>query len=280
MFDITPERKVARRIEWLTGRKARRTRRHRERPRLHDQSALAVENTVMGGPPHPGQVEPGHPGGQHLGDVAQHRRPGPRLRPARQVLHPHRQDQYDVGHASSTLAARCRLHRADLPARPVQSRRESLHRRLSDLARFQLAALVERRAQPALQGQRPRGRSCDHAYGHLQPRQARQLRQRRRCGSAPARRSPRNGSTTWGCLMIGDRQAGGQVGDRNPCTMPYIMAFFLPRRDGDRPKVVPEGAVNFGFLGQLAESHPRDVIFTIEYSVRTAMEAVYTLLDI
>jgi oleate hydratase len=62
--------------------------------------------------------------------------------------------------------------------------------------------------------------------------------------------------------------------------MPYITAFFLPRRDGDRPKVVPEGAVNFGFLGQLAESHPRDVIFTVEYSVRTAMEAVYTLLDI
>ena len=54
----------------------------------------------------------------------------------------------------------------------------------------------------------------------------------------------------------------------------------MPRRDGDRPKVIPEGAVNFGFLGQLAESHPRDVIFTIEYSMRTAMEAVYTMLDI
>ena len=66
----------------------------------------------------------------------------------------------------------------------------------------------------------------------------------------------------------------------HPCMMPYITAFFLPRRDGDRPQVVPEGAVNFGFLGQFAESHPRDVIFTVEYSVRTAMEAVYTLLDI
>ena len=66
----------------------------------------------------------------------------------------------------------------------------------------------------------------------------------------------------------------------HPCMMPYITAFFLPRRDGDRPKVTPEGAVNFGFLGQLAESHPRDVIFTVEYSARTAMEAVYTLLDI
>jgi oleate hydratase len=61
--------------------------------------------------------------------------------------------------------------------------------------------------------------------------------------------------------------------------MPYITAFFLPRREGDRPKVVPQHAVNFGFLGQFAET-PRDVIFTIEYSVRTAMEAVYMLLDI
>lgn len=65
-----------------------------------------------------------------------------------------------------------------------------------------------------------------------------------------------------------------------PCMMPYITAFFLPRRDGDRPAVVPQGAINLGFLGQFAESSPRDVIFTVEYSIRTAMEAVYTLLDI
>jgi hypothetical protein len=67
---------------------------------------------------------------------------------------------------------------------------------------------------------------------------------------------------------------------RHPCMMPFITAFFLPRRAGDRPAVVPQVAVNFGFLGQFAESSPRDVIFTVEYSVRTAMEAVYTLLDI
>ena len=66
----------------------------------------------------------------------------------------------------------------------------------------------------------------------------------------------------------------------HPCMMPYITAFFLPRRAGDRPDVIPEGAVNFGFLGQFAESSQRDVIFTIEYSIRTAMEAVYTLLNI
>lgn len=64
-----------------------------------------------------------------------------------------------------------------------------------------------------------------------------------------------------------------------PVMMPYITAFFMPRRKGDRPLVVPDGCVNFAFLGQFAET-PRDTIFTTEYSVRTAMEAVYTLLDI
>lgn len=64
-----------------------------------------------------------------------------------------------------------------------------------------------------------------------------------------------------------------------PVMMPYITAFFMPRRAGDRPAVVPEGAVNFAFIGQFAET-PRDTIFTTEYSVRTGMEAVYTLLDI
>ena len=37
--------------------------------------------------------------------------------------------------------------------------------------------------------------------------------------------------------------------------------------------------MNFAFLGQFAET-PRDTIFTIEYSMRTGMESVYTLLDI
>lgn len=63
------------------------------------------------------------------------------------------------------------------------------------------------------------------------------------------------------------------------CYMPYINAFFQPRKQTDRPLVVPEGAVNFAFVGQFAET-PRDTIFTTEYSIRTGMEAVYTLLDI
>ena len=53
----------------------------------------------------------------------------------------------------------------------------------------------------------------------------------------------------------------------------------MPRAKGDRPDVVPEGAVNFAFIGQFAET-PRDTIFTTEYSMRTGMEAVYTLLGI
>lgn len=64
-----------------------------------------------------------------------------------------------------------------------------------------------------------------------------------------------------------------------PVMMPYIDAFFMPRNDTDRPKVVPDGAVNFAFLGQFAEI-ARDTIFTTEYSMRTGMEAVYTLLDV
>ena len=64
-----------------------------------------------------------------------------------------------------------------------------------------------------------------------------------------------------------------------PVMMPYIDAFFMPRAIEDRPKVVPDGAVNFAVLGQFAEL-PRDTIFTTEYSMRTGMEAVYTLLNV
>ncbi|BBX89679.1 oleate hydratase [Mycolicibacterium boenickei] len=64
-----------------------------------------------------------------------------------------------------------------------------------------------------------------------------------------------------------------------PVMMPYVTSFFMPRQAGDRPAVVPEGAVNFAFIGQFAET-TRDCIFTTEYSVRTGMEAAYQLLGI
>ena len=63
------------------------------------------------------------------------------------------------------------------------------------------------------------------------------------------------------------------------CYMPYINAFFQPRKWSDRPLVVPHGSVNFAFIGQFVET-PRDTIFTTEYSIRTGMEAVYTLLNV
>lgn len=64
-----------------------------------------------------------------------------------------------------------------------------------------------------------------------------------------------------------------------PVMMPYVTSFFMPRKAGDRPAVVPEDSVNFAFIGQFAET-TRDCIFTTEYSVRTAMEATYQLLGV
>jgi oleate hydratase len=64
-----------------------------------------------------------------------------------------------------------------------------------------------------------------------------------------------------------------------PVMMPYITSQFARRSVGDRPLVVPEGAANFAFLGQFTEI-PEDVVFTVEYSVRGAMQAVYALTGI
>jgi len=64
-----------------------------------------------------------------------------------------------------------------------------------------------------------------------------------------------------------------------PCMLPYITSQFLVREKGDRPLVVPEVSHNIAFIGQFAEV-PEDVVFTVEYSVRTAQTAVYTLLGL
>jgi oleate hydratase len=56
--------------------------------------------------------------------------------------------------------------------------------------------------------------------------------------------------------------------------MPYIDAQFQRRVVEDRPLVVPKGARNYAFLGQFTEI-PEGVVFTVEYSVRSAMMAVY-----
>jgi oleate hydratase len=62
-----------------------------------------------------------------------------------------------------------------------------------------------------------------------------------------------------------------------PCDMPYVNNIWLPRRRTDRPSVVPGGATNLGLIGQYAEV-PLDIAFTIEYSARTAWEAIHQLL--
>ena len=64
-----------------------------------------------------------------------------------------------------------------------------------------------------------------------------------------------------------------------PVIYPFITAGLLPRAVGDRPDTVPEGAVNFGFIGQFARIEG-EAMFTAEYAVRSAMEAVYKLMDV
>jgi oleate hydratase len=62
-----------------------------------------------------------------------------------------------------------------------------------------------------------------------------------------------------------------------PCYMPYVNNIWLPRRRGDRPPPVLEGATNLGLIGQYVEM-PREIAFTIECSVRSAWETIYVLL--
>jgi oleate hydratase len=64
-----------------------------------------------------------------------------------------------------------------------------------------------------------------------------------------------------------------------PCMMLYITSQFMPRVKGDRPEVVHEGSINPAFVGQFSEA-PDDVVFTVEYSVRTAQMAVKALLGL
>ena len=64
-----------------------------------------------------------------------------------------------------------------------------------------------------------------------------------------------------------------------PCMMPFITSQFLRRAKGDRPQVVPKGSENFALIGQFCEL-PDDVVFTVEYSIRSAQTAVYQLLGL
>lgn len=61
-----------------------------------------------------------------------------------------------------------------------------------------------------------------------------------------------------------------------PCHLPFVNNIWLPRRRGDRPSVVPPGATNLGLIGQYVEM-PEDIAFTIEYSARSAWDAIRAL---
>jgi oleate hydratase len=64
-----------------------------------------------------------------------------------------------------------------------------------------------------------------------------------------------------------------------PCMMPFITSQFLPRSTGDRPEVFPSRSLNLAFVGQFCELKD-DVVFTVEYSIRSAQTAVYSLLGL
>jgi oleate hydratase len=64
-----------------------------------------------------------------------------------------------------------------------------------------------------------------------------------------------------------------------PCMMPFITSQFLRRERGDRPEVVPKGSTNLACTGQFCEL-PDDVVFTVEYSIRSAQTAVYKLFQL
>jgi oleate hydratase len=76
-----------------------------------------------------------------------------------------------------------------------------------------------------------------------------------------------------------DGQAGAVIKSSIciPCLLPFAGSVCLARKRTDRPPVVPKGSTNFAFIGQFCEQ-PDDVIFTMEYSVRSAWTAVHTLL--
>lgn len=64
-----------------------------------------------------------------------------------------------------------------------------------------------------------------------------------------------------------------------PIVFPYFTAPLLATAAQDKPSVVPDHASNFAIIGQFSrlENYPS---LSVEYSVRSARDAVYKLLDI
>lgn len=81
---------------------------------------------------------------------------------------------------------------------------------------------------------------------------------------------------------LGMPSEGRRILQRSVCIpshIPYATAQFSQRQRGDRPAIIPDGYSNLAFIGQFCEL-PDDVVFTVEYSVRSAQTAVYRLLDL
>lgn len=64
-----------------------------------------------------------------------------------------------------------------------------------------------------------------------------------------------------------------------PDYTPYVTSQFVATKKWDKPEVVPWESWNFAFLWQFVEIKD-DVVFTVDYSIRTAQKAVYELLKI
>jgi oleate hydratase len=64
-----------------------------------------------------------------------------------------------------------------------------------------------------------------------------------------------------------------------PCLMPLGTSMLLSRTHQDRPRVIPHGTTNMGFIGQYIDI-PGDTPGSLEYSVRGAQMAVSHLMTL
>ena len=205
--------------------------------------------------------------------MAAHRRAGPRLRPAGQVLLPAGVEQLDERH---------RHH----PGRQNSPYVQRICQRDPFSGKVVTGGIVTARdsnwllswtfnRQPQFRDQ-PRGQLVGWIYGLFSDKPGNFVKKpMREC-------TGREICMEWlyhmGCPR-GDCGAGRPQRQHRPLH-DALHHRLLPAPGRRRPAPRrPRRAVNFAFLGQFAETE-RDTIFTTEYSMRTGMEAVYTLLDI
>lgn len=85
--------------------------------------------------------------------------------------------------------------------------------------------------------------------------------------------------------LLNHLQMGGyvahmlQTSNIIPCLMPFMTSPYMPRMIEDRPEILPKGYHNLAFAGQFTEM-PEGCVFTVEYSVKSAMKGVYGLLGL